>query len=174
VITATDIAADALRHADRRLQRSGVRERVRLLRHSLDDPWPTTDFDLVVLSEVGYYLHADTLREVLDRELASRAEATVIAAHWRHPVADYPIRGDQAQEIIATTSGLRLMGGYRDRDVAIDVFTTGAPRPTCQCARDACSPASSRAGAGPPPAPLESGECGALGSSPAWHPQPSR
>jgi hypothetical protein len=124
VITA--IAADALSHADRRLQASGVRERVRLLQHSLDDPWPTIDFDLVVLSEVGYYLRADTLRAVLDRELPPRVDATVIAAHWRHPVADYPIHGDQANDIIAATPGLQLIGGYRDRDVAIDVFTTGA------------------------------------------------
>jgi hypothetical protein len=31
------------------------------MRHSLDEPWPKGDFDLVVLSEVGYYLHAETL-----------------------------------------------------------------------------------------------------------------
>ncbi len=35
---------------------------------------------------------------------------------------------------------------------------------TCRCARGACTPASSRAGAGLPPAPPGSAECGALGS----------
>ena len=45
---------------------------------------------------------------------------------------------------------------------------------TCLQSRGACTPASSRAGAGLPPAPPGSGECGALGSSPAWHPRPSR
>ena len=79
-----------------------------------------------MLSEVGYYLRADALRAVLDREVAGRADITVIAAHWRHPVADYLIRGDNAHDIIAATAGVQLIGGYRDPDVAIDVITTGA------------------------------------------------
>jgi len=45
---------------------------------------------------------------------------------------------------------------------------------TCRCARGACTLASSRVDAGLPPAPPGSGGCGVLGSSPAWHPPPSR
>ena len=48
------------------------------------------------------------------------------------------------------------------------------PPATCRCARDACTPANSRADAGRPPAPPGSGGCGVRGSSPAWHPRPSR
>lgn len=77
-----------------------------------------------MLSEVGYYLQADTLRAVLDRERPRLADRTVVAAHWRHPVADYPLPGDQANEIIGATKGLHLVGSYRDADVAIDVFDT--------------------------------------------------
>jgi len=36
---------------------------------------------------------------------------------------------------------------------------------TCRCGRRACTPASSRAGAGLPPAPAGSAECGALSGS---------
>ena len=39
------------------------------------------------------------------------------------------------------------------------------PTLPCRCARGACSQASSRADAGPPPVPPGSGECGVLGSS---------
>ncbi len=46
----------------------------------------------------------------------------------------------------------------------------GGSRPSAT----ACSLASSMADAGLPPAPPGSGECGVLGSPPAWHPQPSR
>jgi Nodulation protein S (NodS) len=38
-ITATDVAAAALDHADRRLRAAGRREQVKLMRHSLDEPW---------------------------------------------------------------------------------------------------------------------------------------
>jgi hypothetical protein len=48
------------------------------------------------------------------------------------------------------------------------LFTTG------RCARGDCTLASSMDGAGLPPVPPASGGCGVLGSSPAWHPQPSR
>jgi hypothetical protein len=44
----------------------------------------------------------------------------------------------------------------------------------CRFVRGACILASSRADARLPPAPPGSGEYGVLGSSPAWHPRPSR
>jgi SAM-dependent methyltransferase len=127
LVTATDVAVAALRGADRRLRVAGRRDQVNLLQRSLDQPWPTGGFDLIVLSEVGYYLRADTLRAVLDRERPRLADgATIVAAHWRHPVDDYPISGDHANEIIGATPGLHLAGSYRDPDVAIDVFDTAS------------------------------------------------
>ena len=120
-VTATDVAPAALDAARERLTDASVT----LMRRSLDEPWPATDFDLIVLSEVGYYLEASTLREMLDREV-SRLEnpATVVAAHWRHSVEDYPMTGDQTNGVIAATEGLHRIGGYRDADVAIEVFDT--------------------------------------------------
>lgn len=127
LVTSTDVATGALQQADRRLRSTGLRGRVDLQRHSLEQPWPTGDFDLIVLSEVGYYLEKNTLRAVLHREhVRLTAAETVIAAHWRHAVDDYPMSGDQANEIIADTPGLHCVGGYRDPDVVIDVFGTGA------------------------------------------------
>jgi SAM-dependent methyltransferase len=126
-VTSTDIVTAALDSAHRRLTASGCRDRVTLLRRSLDDPWPPGHFDLVVLSEVGYYLQPDVLRAVLDRELPRLVHgATVIAAHWRHPVPDYPMTGDHANDIVGATPGLHLIGSYRDADLAIEVFDTAS------------------------------------------------
>lgn len=120
-VTATDVAPAALDAARERLTGDGVT----LLRRSLDEPWPANDFDLIVLSEVGYYLQASTLRALLDREVARlNGPATIVAAHWRHRVDDYPMTGDQANEVVAATPGLHRIGGYRDEDVAIEVFDT--------------------------------------------------
>lgn len=124
-VTAADIAPAALEAAARRLTEAGHAEAVSLLRRSIDEAWPTTDFDLVVISEVGYYLEPAALRETLDRELPRLTNpATVVAAHWRHPVADYPMSGDEANEVIAATAGLHRIGEYRDDDVAVVVFDT--------------------------------------------------
>ncbi len=126
-VTATDVVPAALDATDRRLRHAGLRDHITLLRRSLDEAWPSTDFDLVVLSEVGYYLKEDALREMLDRELPRLAPAaTVVSAHWRHRVADYPMTGDHTNDVVAATPGLHLIGGYRDDDVAIDVFDTAS------------------------------------------------
>jgi len=47
---------------------------------------------------------------------------TVVAAHWRHPVEDYPMGGDHTNQIIAATPGLLRLASYRDPDVAIEIF----------------------------------------------------
>ncbi|MDT5145055.1 MAG: hypothetical protein QOI79_4422 [Mycobacterium sp.] len=122
-VTATDVAAAALANAERRLRDSGRCDQVTLLRQSVDEPWPPDPFDLLVLSEIGYYLPPDALRGILDRQCPRLAVgASVIAAHWRHPVDDYLMSGDQVNEVVAATTGLHLIGSYRDADVAIDVF----------------------------------------------------
>ena len=78
-----------------------------------------------MLSELCYYLHPEVLRDTLDREVPLlKPGTTVVAAHWRHPVAEYPMTGDYATDIIAATSGLHHLGGYRDADVIIEVFDT--------------------------------------------------
>lgn len=122
-VTSTDISVAALDANHRRLTASGARDRVTLLRGSLDQPWPAGPFDLVVLSELCYYLQPELLREVLDREVPRLARgATVVAAHWRHRVEDYPMAGDSANDVIGATPGLHHLGVYRDADVVIDVF----------------------------------------------------
>ena len=104
-------------------------DRVTLIRSSLDTPWPPGPFDLLVLSEVAYYLQADALASVLRRECPRLAPgANIVAAHWRHAVADYPLTGDAAHTVISQTPGLTSLGCYRDSDVIIEVFDTGDGR----------------------------------------------
>ena len=125
-VTSTDIAEAALAATAERLECAGCAPQVTLERGSLDGAWPTTDFDLIVLSEVAYYLDAASLRAVLDRECPLLATgATVVAAHWRHPVEDYPLTGDEANFIVRDTVGLQTLAHYSDDDVVIDVFAKG-------------------------------------------------
>jgi hypothetical protein len=126
-VTATDVADAALAQTDARLRAGGHREGVTLLNRSFDTDWPATDFDLVMISELAYYFDAATLRATMDRQLPRlKSAATVVTAHWRHPVVDYPLSGDAATAIIAATPGLHRIGGYADEDVIIEVFHTGS------------------------------------------------
>ncbi len=124
-VTATDVDVAALNATDRRLQHAGRRGQVVLLHGSLDQPWPPGGFDLVVLSDVAYYLPADVLRTVLDRECPRlAANATVVAAHWRHPIPGLPMTGDHATDVIGATPNLHVRASYRDPDLTIEVFGT--------------------------------------------------
>lgn len=125
-VTATDVARVALESARERLAHGDRFDGVTLLQSSLDAPWPA-DVDLVVLSEVGYYLEAPSLRAVLARECPQLPRgATLIAAHWRHQVDDYPLTGDETTDIVAHTPGLHLQARYLDDDVVIGLFSVGA------------------------------------------------
>ena len=122
-VTATDITQAALCETDARLCTAGRRPHVTLQRTSFDCAWPGHDFDLVVLSEVAYYLSEDNLRRVMETEVTKLMPGTtLLAAHWRHPVSDYPLNGDQTNDIIGATAGLHPIAHYQDGDVVIDVF----------------------------------------------------
>lgn len=123
-VTSYDVAQAAL---DNTRERIGERPNLTLTRSSLDAQWPGADVDLVVISEVAYYLSGDTLRRVLDRECSRLAAgATMIAAHWRHAVDDYPLSGDEANALIEETAEWTVTARYRDDDVVIDVLRKGA------------------------------------------------
>ncbi|WP_369431654.1 class I SAM-dependent DNA methyltransferase [Quadrisphaera setariae] len=118
VLISTDVSQTALRRAAGR-----VPSNVELRRWGLGEPWPEETFDLVVLSEVGYYLSTADLPDVVGAAVASLEEGgTLVAAHWRHEVADYPQDGDAVHATIQAAPELQRLGGWRDEDVVIEVW----------------------------------------------------
>ena len=110
-VTATDVAAAALRVRNAagrcRSRRSGDARR-----RSLDEPWPPVRSTSWCSPKSATTCRRDALRGLLDRECPRLASgATVVAAHWRHPVDDYLMSGDQVNEVVAATTGLHLIGG---------------------------------------------------------------
>jgi chemotaxis methyl-accepting protein methylase len=64
---------------------------VRVEQRDITREWPGGRFDLIVLSEILYYFGAHDLEQVLKRAAtALDPEGTLLAVHWRHPVAEYP------------------------------------------------------------------------------------
>lgn len=136
-VLATDVAPAALAAAGERL---AGRDGVELRRWALGEVWPAGPFDLVVLSEVLYYLDARLLRQVLDQAVqAIEPVGTLLAVHWRHPVTDYPLGGDQVHAEIARTAGLGRTGGYTDDDVLIECYQRVPPPPQSVAAAEGLS-----------------------------------
>lgn len=93
-LIAVEVSAAALLAA-----RDRVPGNVELRQGAVPRDWPPGRYDLVVLSEVGYYLDRPDLHRLLDlveRDVAPGA--TILACHWRHPATDYPLSGDEVHE----------------------------------------------------------------------------
>lgn len=119
-LLAMDISAKALQQAEAELP-----SRVELRQGGLPSDWPAGQFDLILLSEVGYYLDGEDCRRLA--ELAVTSARDVIAVHWRHPVDDYPLTGDEVHRLInrcAHAHGLADVSSYIDDDLRIDVWST--------------------------------------------------
>ncbi|UYN83149.1 MAG: bifunctional PIG-L family deacetylase/class I SAM-dependent methyltransferase [Microcella sp.] len=117
-VLAIDIAQAAVDRARRRLGRRARVERVDALRD-----FPEGPFDLIVLSETGYYFDARGLDALLDEiENAMTASGTLLVCHWRHPVGDYPLTGAQVHRRVVAR-GLPLIAHHSEADFILAVFS---------------------------------------------------
>ncbi|WP_110670065.1 SAM-dependent methyltransferase [Salinicola halophilus] len=96
-----DVSESAVNHARRRLV---AHSHVTVARHALHDGTPPGGFDLIVFSELGYYLAPDALVAAIRTLEASLSDdGELIACHWRHPIADALSDGDSVHDTLRTT-----------------------------------------------------------------------
>jgi protein-L-isoaspartate O-methyltransferase len=85
--------------------------------------WPEGRFDLVVLSEIGYYFDLDGLAELRDRAIESLDDGgTLVAVHWRGTSPDILLRGDEVHACLRRGQGLVPGGCYSDAGFVLDVW----------------------------------------------------
>jgi LmbE family N-acetylglucosaminyl deacetylase/SAM-dependent methyltransferase len=119
-LVAVDASSTALKLAAERLAPfPGVTTR----QLTLPGEWPEGSFDLVVVSEVGYYLAPSELDQVLGRIKSSMAPGgTLLLCHWRHPISGWELDGDSVHA--AARSALRwgTAALYQERDFVLETF----------------------------------------------------
>ena len=65
--------------------------------------FPRQSFDLIVLSEVGYYWSPADLAHAADLLIAGlKPGGQLLLVHWTPPVHDYPLTGDDVHEFFLT------------------------------------------------------------------------
>lgn len=117
-VVAWDCSPTALAEARHRCR--GL-DGVELSEATVPEQWPDGSFDLVVLSEVGYYFSADRLGEVRDRTVGSLDPGgALVAVHWLGHSDDHILHGDEVHDVLLTGDGLRHGGAYRDRTFRLD------------------------------------------------------
>lgn len=120
-VLAVDVSTRALELATGRVADAG---NVVLERRAVPDDWPSgRRFDLVVLSEVGYYLDAAELVRLADLAVRSLTpDGELLLCHWRHEVADYPLLGDEVHEQLRSRTDLEVAVSHVEPDFRLDVL----------------------------------------------------
>lgn len=84
---------------------------------------PGGAYDLVVLSEVGYFLTGTALLGTLRwARSVLRPGGEILLAHWQHDTDDVPLDGRLVHEQAAACLDLPKRAAYSDTDVIIDVY----------------------------------------------------
>ncbi len=92
---------------------------------ALPADWPAGTFDLIVLSEIGYYLDEPGLHALIQHCIASLADdGAVLACHWQHPIDDGPLNGRQVHRLLHRHLPLRRVICHRERDFVLELWGT--------------------------------------------------
>jgi len=119
-VVATDVSAEAVDRARRRLSRF---EGVEVLRRRAPQEWPDGEFDVVVLSEIGYFWQPEELDEALSRAVGCLSpHGVLLLCHWRHPVQGWPLDGDAVHASARRLPGTTVVVSHVEQDFRVDVL----------------------------------------------------
>ncbi|WP_305785726.1 class I SAM-dependent methyltransferase [Symbioplanes lichenis] len=101
----------------------------------MPDDWPEGPFDLVVMSELGYYFDRETLGTLVERAVRSlEPGGDLVAVHWRWPVEEHTLTGDDVHAALGAAPELARLARHEEADFLLEVWTraTGPARSVAQ------------------------------------------
>ena len=123
-LVAIDLASKALDEARRRCADLG---HVRFEHMAVPSQWPAGRFDLIVLSEVVYYMdHADVAALAARVRDCIEPGGDIVLVHWLGET-HYPLTGDEAVELFtaSTTAWAAQVSGMRHEAYRLDLLRAG-------------------------------------------------
>jgi hypothetical protein len=121
-LLAADHTAVAVDRARRRLAHL---PHVTVEQRTVPEEWPPGPFDLLVLSEVGYYFDAAELDGLMRRAVTSLdTGATVVGVHWKGET-DYPLGAAETHRRIGVSLGSVPVVHHEEPAFLLDVWRTG-------------------------------------------------
>jgi SAM-dependent methyltransferase len=125
-LLAADLHETAVRLARERV--AGLPQ-VSVEQRRVPQQWPTEagPFELIVISELAYYLDAADLETLAARIVASLTpDGTLLACHWRRPFAEALASADAAHALFDARCGLSRLAHHDEADLLIDVWSYDA------------------------------------------------
>ncbi|UTM47496.1 bifunctional PIG-L family deacetylase/class I SAM-dependent methyltransferase [Glutamicibacter mysorens] len=121
-LLAVDASATALAQARRAV--AGM-DHVELLHATVPRQFPQLEpgsLQLVVLSEMGYFLAADELEQVLAASAAAlQAGGELVLCHWLHPIDGWPLDGEEVHRIAGQLRWERIVE-HREADFLLEIL----------------------------------------------------
>ncbi len=124
-VLASDFSAHALACAR---ERTRALANVQIERHVLPDDWPRDrgPFDLIVLSELGYFLESAAMRELARCAGASLAKGgTLVACDWRPEFAERALPTRAVHAALGDV-GLTRLAYHEEVDFLLQVWSSDA------------------------------------------------
>ena len=123
-LLSVDVSEVALRQARQRL--AGAPQ-VRIESRVIPADFPDELFDLILVSEVGYYWSMDDLQKAQQLMIDHlQPGGQLLLVHWTPFVPDYPLTGDQVHKSFLEKTGegqpLRHLHGQREEKYRLDLF----------------------------------------------------
>lgn len=131
-LLAADMSSEALRLARLRLQEERgeggglTLQRIELAEHCLPRDWPrrAEPFDLIIVSELAYYLSGADLATLAGHCVASLAPGgTLLLCHWRPHFDDRLLSTDEAHAAFAAAPALHRLVRHEEDDFLLEVWS---------------------------------------------------
>lgn len=125
-LLAIDVSEKALEQAKKRCANL---PNVRLQIMRIPDEFPAETFDLILISEVGYYLAPADWQAAMGKifaRLVGGGHAALV--HWTPPVHDYPQTGDAVHDSFAECArgAMRNLKSFREEKYRLDIWEKSA------------------------------------------------
>lgn len=132
-VTASDFSPAAVELTKRRLRQTPDAGRVAVLCQRVPQEWPRdAAFDLIVISEMAYYLSPAELREVRQQCLNTLTmHGTLVLCHWRHSFADRVQSTGEVHACFEASPELYRIARHEEADFLLDVWSP-SPRSVAQ------------------------------------------
>ena len=118
------LSIDVSKHAQSQaIQRCRTLPQVRFQIMSFPAQYPDEQFDLIVLSEVGYYWCLEDLKAAQNRILdCLEPDGYLLLVHWLPVSPGYPLTGDQVHDSFLELGQLHHVSTQRAEKYRLDLF----------------------------------------------------
>lgn len=95
-----------------------------VLHARLPQHWPEEQFDLIVFSELGYYLDIDDLHRWIERALASLTpDGQLLACHWRPQIAGCSLNAEAVHRTLGMHLPMQKLFSHLEPDFLLDLWS---------------------------------------------------